>query len=44
MRVLISSYHMNLVLNKYSNILKKNKIKIDKIIRNPSVKENELLK
>ena len=43
MRVLISSYHMNLVLSRYSKILKKNKIKIDKIIRNPSVKENELL-
>ena len=43
MRVLISSYHMNLVLSRYSKVLKKNKIKIDKIIRNPSVKENELL-
>jgi D-3-phosphoglycerate dehydrogenase len=43
MNVLISSYHMNLVLNKYKNILKKNNIKIDKIIRNPSVKENELI-
>ncbi len=44
MKVLISSYHMNLVLNRYLKLLKKNKIKIDKIIRNPSVKENELLK
>ena len=44
MRVLISSYHMNLVLKKYLSVLKKNKIKIDKIIRNPSVKENELIK
>ena len=44
MKVLISSYHMNLVLKKYINVLKKNKIKIDKIIRNPSVKENELIK
>tara|TARA_B110000003_G_scaffold183494_1_gene182524 strand:- start:4751 stop:5653 length:903 start_codon:yes stop_codon:yes gene_type:complete len=34
---------MNLVLRKYEKILKKNKIKIDKIIRNPSVKENELV-
>jgi D-3-phosphoglycerate dehydrogenase / 2-oxoglutarate reductase len=44
MNVLISSYHMNLVLKKFQNILKKKNIKIDKIIRNPSVKENELLK
>ena len=44
MNVLISSYHMNLVLKKYKTILKKNKIKIDKIIRNPSVKEHELIK
>lgn len=44
MKVLISSYHMNLVLHKFVNILKKKKIKIDRIIRNPSVKENELLK
>lgn len=43
MNVLICSYHMNLVLRKYEKILKKNKIKIDKIIRNPSVKENELV-
>ena len=43
MNVLISSYHMNLVLKKYEKILKKNKIKIDKIIRNPSVKEQELI-
>ena len=43
MNVLISSYHMNLVLKKYEKILKKNHIKIDKIIRNPSVKENELI-
>lgn len=43
MRVLISSYHMNLVLSNYSKLLKKNKIKVDKIIRNPSVKEKELL-
>jgi len=35
---------MNLVLNKYLRLLKKNKIKVDKIIRNPSVKENELIK
>ena len=38
MNVLISSYHMNLVLNRYSKIFKQNKIKIDKIIRNPSMK------
>ena len=44
MNVLISSYHMNLVLDKYLKRLKKNKIKIDKIIRNPSVKESELIK
>ena len=44
MNVLISSYHMNLVLNRYSKIFKQNKIKIDKIIRNPSVSEKELLK
>ena len=44
MKVLISSYHMNLVLKKYIKVLKQNKIKIDKIIRNPSVKENELIK
>ncbi len=44
MNVLISSYHMNLVLEKYKKILKKNKIKVDKIIRNPAVKENELIK
>ncbi len=35
---------MNLVLDKYLKRLKKNKIKIDKIIRNPSVKESELIK
>ena len=35
---------MNLVLEKYEKILKKNKIKVDKIIRNPCVKENELIK
>ena len=34
---------MNLVLDKYLKRLK-NKIKIDKIIRNPSVKESELIK
>ena len=44
MNVLISSYHMNLVLKKYRNVFIKNKIKIDKIIRNPSVKEKELIK
>ena len=44
MNVLISSYHMNLVLKKFQSILKKKNIKIDKIIRNPSVKESELLK
>ena len=44
MNVLISSYHMNLVLKKYKKILKKNNIQVDKIIRNPSVKENELIK
>lgn len=35
---------MNLVLKKYKKILKKNNIQVDKIIRNPSVKENELIK
>ena len=35
---------MNLVLKKYRNVFIKNKIKIDKIIRNPSVKEKELIK
>ena len=31
---------MNLVLDKYLKLLKKNKIKIDKIIRNPFKKES----
>lgn len=35
---------MNLVLKKYEKIFKKNKFKVDKIIRNPSVKEDELIK
>lgn len=43
-RVLVSSFHMNQVLQKFYPILKKNNIKIDKIIRNPSVKSQELVK
>ena len=43
-KILISSYHMNLVLKDYSSILKKNKISYDKIIKNPSVNEDQLLK
>ena len=38
MNVLISSYHMNLVYDKYKKIFKEKNIKVDKIIRNPSVK------
>ena len=43
MNVLISSYHMNLVYDKYKKIFKKKNIIVDKIIRNPSVKEKELI-
>ena len=43
MNVLISSYHMNLVYDKYKKIFKKKNINVDKIIRNPSVKEKELI-
>jgi D-3-phosphoglycerate dehydrogenase len=43
-KVLVSSYHMNQVLQKYKPLFKKKKIKVDSIIRNPVVKENELLK
>ena len=35
---------MNLVLKKYDKILKKNNIKIDKIIKNPSVGASDLIK
>jgi D-3-phosphoglycerate dehydrogenase / 2-oxoglutarate reductase len=42
-KILISSYHMNLKLYEYEKLLKKNNIEFDKLIRNPSVKENELL-
>lgn len=34
---------MNLVYDKYKKLFKKKNIKVDKIIRNPSVKENELI-
>ena len=43
-KILISSYHMNLALKDYMSILKKNNISYDKIIKNPSVNENQLLK
>ena len=43
-KILISSYHMYQELKKYSNLLKKNKIEYDTLIRNPVVKEDELIK
>ena len=43
-KILISSYHMNLVLKNYSSILKNNNILYDKIVKNPSVNEDQLLK
>lgn len=42
-KVLISSYHFNQVLRRYKNFFKENNIHIDTIIRNPSVKEMELI-
>lgn len=43
MRVLVSSYHMNQVLENYSELFNKYDIKIDTIVKNPIVKESELL-
>ena len=42
-RVLISSYHMNQVLDNYPWVFKKYNIEIDSIVKNPIVKESELL-
>ena len=42
-RILVSSYHMNQVLDKYSDLFHKHKIYTDTIIKNPIVKEAELL-
>lgn len=43
-KILISSFHMCKELHNYSYLLKKNNISYDTIIRNPVVKEKQLLK
>ena len=43
MNVLITKLSYNLVYDKYKKIFKEKNIKVDKIIRNPSVKESELI-
>ena len=43
-KILISSFHMSQKIKLFSHLLKKKNISYDKIVRNPVVKEKELIK